>query len=334
MTIKDIARLSGYAVGTVSRVLNHHPDVSDQARERVMAVVEQHHFRLNNNAKHLKQQSSNGIAVIVKGSQNMLFASIIERMQALIKSKGHPSLVYYIDEEDNELEQALQISRERKPLGILFLGSNLDYFRERFSALAEPCVLVTNSAEGVPFENLSSVSTDDRAAAQRAVEELIDLGHSRIGVIGGRMEASKAACERYVGVERAFESRNLPFDGQGQYESSRFAMSSGYEAMGRLLDKMPELTAVFAMSDVQAVGAIRALHDRGLRVPEDISVMGFDGIELGQYLSPKLTTIRQDASRIADRGVEILLERIQGSHPAVYERVAYELMAGESTRKL
>ena len=87
MTIKDIAKESGYAVGTVSRVLNNHPDVSEKARETILAVVEKHHFRLNNNAKHLKQQASKGIAVIVKGSQNMLFASIVERLQGLIEEK-------------------------------------------------------------------------------------------------------------------------------------------------------------------------------------------------------------------------------------------------------
>ena len=115
MTIKDIARESGYAVGTVSRVLNNHPDVSDTARERIMEVVEKYHFRLNNNAKHLKQQASNGIAIIVKGSQNMLFAAIVEQMQGMIKRKGYACLIYYIDEVEDELEQALQVLRERRP---------------------------------------------------------------------------------------------------------------------------------------------------------------------------------------------------------------------------
>ena len=107
MTIKDIARLSGYAVGTVSRVLNGSPQVSEAARNRIMAVVQEHNFKLNNNAKHLKQQASKGIAIIVKGTQNMLFAGIMERLQNRVIEQGFASLVYYIDEEDNEVEQAL-----------------------------------------------------------------------------------------------------------------------------------------------------------------------------------------------------------------------------------
>jgi LacI family transcriptional regulator len=147
MTIKDIARESGYAIGTVSRVLNNHPDVSDKARETIMAVVEKYNFKLNNNAKHLKQQSSNGLAIIVKGSQNMLFASIVEHMQGMIRERGFACLIYYIGEMENEVEQALRVVVERRPRGILFLGSNLSFFKESFAAIQIPCILVTNSAE-------------------------------------------------------------------------------------------------------------------------------------------------------------------------------------------
>ena len=196
MTIKDIAKESGYAVGTVSRVLNNHPDVSEKARETILAVVEKHHFRLNNNAKHLKQQASKGIAIIVKGSQNMLFASIVEQLQGLIEEKDFVSFIYYIGEEENEVEQAESVCLERHPKGIFFLGSNLEFFRERFARLDVPCVLVTNSAAKLSFSNLSSVSTDDAAAAEAAVEYLIRLGHERIGVLGG-IDPAAFVDERY-----------------------------------------------------------------------------------------------------------------------------------------
>ena len=116
MTIKDIAKESGYAVGTVSRVLNNHPDVSEKARKTIMEVVEKHHFKLNNNAKHLKQQASSGIAIIIKGSQNMLFASIVERLQGLIEEKDFACFIYYIGEEENEVEQAESVCLERHPV--------------------------------------------------------------------------------------------------------------------------------------------------------------------------------------------------------------------------
>lgn len=333
MTIKDIAKLSGYAVGTVSRVLNGHPDVSEEAREKVLAVVEAHHFRPNNNARHLKRQASSGVALIVKGTQNMLFADLVERIQARVKDGGYSCLVYYIDEDDNEVQQALQVCRERRPMGILFLGSNLSLFQTDFAQIKIPCVLVTNSAAGLALSNLSSVSTDDTAAARQAVEKLMDLGHRTIGILGGRTEQSNAAQFRLEGVRQAFAARGMRLDEERQYETARFTLPGGYAAMERLLDRLPDMTAVFAMSDVQALGALRALHDRGLRVPEDISVVGFDGIELGQFAVPRLTTVRQDAQRLAERSVDLLVHQIRDGEGPVHELLPYTYLAGESVKE-
>ncbi len=334
MTIKDIARESGYAVGTVSRVLNNHPDVSEKARKTIMAVVEKHHFKLNSNAKHLKQQASSGIAIIVKGSQNMLFASIVERLQRLLSEKKYASFIYYIGEEENEVERAERVCLERHPLGILFLGSDLEFFKERFDRLEIPCVLVTNSAAELGFDNLSSVSTDDEAGAQAAVAHLLKLGHRNIGILGGYMEKSHAAHTRYKGCEKAFAEQGMKLEPGRQYRPAFFSMEEGYHAMEQLFEQMPDLTAVFAMADVLAVGAIRAIRDRGLRVPEDVSVMGFDGIELGNYLSPRLTTVRQASERIADRSLEILLSDIAGERPAVHELLPFDIVEGESAAKI
>ena len=140
MTIKDIAKESGYALGTVSRVLNNQPGVSEEARKKVMEIVEKYHFRLNNNAKLLKQQCNNGIAIIVKGTKSMLFAGLVETLQRLIRENGYACLIYYIGEGDHEVEQALQVCRDRQPVGILFLGSNKENFKERFDLVDVPCV--------------------------------------------------------------------------------------------------------------------------------------------------------------------------------------------------
>lgn len=334
MTIKDIAKESGYAVGTVSRVLNNHPEVSEKARNRIMEVVEKYHFRLNNNAKHLKQQTNSGVAIIVKGTRNMLFANLLESLQGFIKKKGYACLVYYIREEEHEVEQALQVCRERSPIGILFLGSNLENIKERFADVDVPCVLVTNSAEELGFEHLSSVSIDDKEAAGKAVEYLIKLGHRQIGILGGEMEHSNPARTRYNGCIEAFCKYGVEFDLQKQFEYSSFTMQGGYEAMRRLLEKMPKITAVFAMSDVTAFGAIRAIKDQGLSVPEDISVVGFDGIEMGQYLVPQLTTVQQPIEQIVESCVEILLQCIYEKRGAINVRMPFCLIEGESTKRI
>lgn len=332
MTIKDIARESGYSVGTVSRVLNGAQGVSPVARKAVMDIVDKYHFQLNSNAKHLKQQSSQGIAIIIKGTQNMLFASLVEPIQVLIEKRGYASMMFYIGEVDNEVEQAHQICRERRPLGILFLGSNKEYLKKYFHLITVPCVLVTNSAEGLGMENLSSVTTDDRAGAKTAVDRLFELGHTNIGILGGHMAMSHTAYCRYLGVKDSFEEHNMTFDEETQYITSYFTISGGYYAMEKLLDMMPGITAVFAMSDATAIGAIRAIHDRGLRVPEDVSVIGYDGIDIGRYMVPRLTTIRQHREVIAARSVEILLDCIENGATAVHEVEGFHLVTGESVR--
>lgn len=333
ITIKDIARESGYAVGTVSRVLNNHPDVSEKARKKIMEVVDKYNFRLNSNAKHLKQQAGSSIAIIVKGADNMLFASMLGQMQNDIENKGYECLIYYINENDNELEEAIQICNDRKPMGILFLGSNYRAFREQFSRIDIPCVLVTNSGKDLNYYNLSSVSTDDSEGAVAAVEYLLQLGHKNIGILGGYLDGPVAAT-RLDGCIKAFEKYNVSFDTKIQYEPSMFVMSYGYNAMNNLLDRMDNITAVFAMSDVMAMGAMRAIKDRGLNIPEDISVVGYDGIELTEYLVTKLTTIRQNREEIAKRSIEILIDKIENNGEAVHELIPFRLIAGESTKSL
>lgn len=332
MTIKDIAKEAGYSVGTVSRVLNGSENVSEQAKKVIMEVVEKHHFQLNNNAKLLKQQSSQGIAIIIKGAHNMLFAALLEQIQALIEKRGYAAMMFYIDEDENEVQVAYQVCQERRPLGILFLGTNREYFRESFHRISVPCVMVTNSAEGLEADNLSWITIDDKAAAKMAVEHLFSLGHKNIGVLGGNIEKSYTAYCRYMGAKEAVTEQGLSFDDERQYVKSYFSISEGYRAMEKLLGQMPEVTAVFAMADVMAIGAIRAIYDRGLRVPEDISVIGFDGLDIGRYMMPRLTTIRQHREAIATRSVEVLLGCIEGEMKTVREIEAFHLVPGESVR--
>lgn len=334
MTIKDIARESGYGVGTVSRVINNNPNVSPAARARIREVIEKYNFRPNTNAKHLKQQASQGIAMIVKGTHNMLFAMVLEKLQAECSAAGYNSMVYYIDEKDNEVDRARQLCREHKPHGVIFLGSDRNHFTPDLTGLGVPCLLMTNSAAGENIDNLSSVSVDDTAAAARMVGHLLQNGHRRIAFIGGDLVSSQPSSARLSGCIGELSRHGMTLDLATQYVAARYTLPGGYAAMEQLLQTVPGLTAVFAFSDIMAIGAVRALRDHGLRVPEDVSVCGFDGIELAGYLSPRLTTIRQPAERMASRGVAMLVHCIEQHSGAVHELVPYELLEGESVLRL
>ena len=334
MTIKDIARLSGCGVATVSRVLNNHPDVSGETRQWVLAVVEENGFQPNNNAKRLKQQAGNSVLILVKGTQNMLFAGLVERLQALLGENDQDASVHYLDEDGDEVGYALRLCRERKPPGILFLGGDLDRFRQGFGAITVPCVLLTNTAQGLGFGNLSSLTTDDRAAAAQVIGFLAEKGHRHIGVLGGNWACPQISYRRLLGCRERMEQLGLPFE-ETQCEPCRYSMADAYEAARRLLGRCPELTAIFAMSDVMATGAIRAIRDLGRRVPEDVSVVGYDGVPISDYLVPRLATVRQDTQLLAQRGVELLLRSIRrpDSSP-VHDVVPFRLIPGESVADL
>ena len=329
MTIKDIARLSGVGVTTVSRVLNDHPDVSEETRRRVLAVVAEQGFQPNTNARHLKQQTSASIAIIVKGTMNMLFADLVERCQQLLQDAGRDANLYYLDEDANEVAYAVQLCRERKPLGILFLGGDLEFFQAEFGHITVPCVLLTNSARELDFPNLSSLTTDDEEAAYRVVRYLADQGHRDIGLLGGNWSCTQISYRRVLGCQRAFDELSLPFDAR-RCEPCRYSFSDAYDTTKRLLGRCPELTALFCVSDVMALGAIRAIHDLGRRVPRDISVVGYDGIPLSRFSVPRLTTVRQDTQQLARQGVDLLLRNLQRPRPPVHGVVPFELIAGES----
>lgn len=334
LTIKDIARESGYSVSTVSRVLNNRTDVSSEAKKKIERIVAAHHFVPNNNARHLKQISSRTIAVLVKGTSNMLFSSIVEEIQKKAETTRYLVNIIYMDEAANEGKEAIAVCRERKPLGMLLLGGNPQSLEQSFSHINVPCVLVTVRGNKLNFPNLSSVAIDDEAAAEFAVDYLVSQGHQKIGILGGDFALSDISRQRYQGCMHSFEKKRMTFDMQKYYQKSRFSYQDSYEAMKKLLRKAKDLTVVFAMSDVMAIGAIRALIDSGKRVPEDISVMGFDGITMAEYYNPKLTTIQQQYQILADKSVEILLHGINGGLMPIHEVVPFHLFQGESVKKL
>ena len=333
MTIKDLAAQTGYSVGTVSRVLNNQPHVSELAKEIILKAAEESGFQLNLNAKQLKQQQSNAIVVLCKGNSNELYDSLLYALYPLVSSAGYTMIVDSVDETEHEVRRALQLCRERKPQGILFLGGNLEHFRETFEKIRIPCVLVTTSAEELAFPNLSSVTSDDAEAATMAIRSLMDMGHEDVAIIGGYREESDTTRLRYEGCLRAFRERGIAFR-ESQYETARFTFADGYRAAEALLQRNDRFTALFAMSDVMALGAIRALSDAGKRVPQDISVMGFDGLPIGSFTVPRLATVAQSVDQLAEEGLNLLLAGIEKGAAADHKIVPVVLWLRESVRKL
>lgn len=334
-TIKDIAKLSGYSIGTVSRVINDHPDVSAKAKERIEAVIQELHYEPNSNAKMLKQGSNSAITFVVRGYHNIFLQSIFEEMQHSLHEAGEQTSVAYVDENANEVDTAIHLNASMRPKGFIFLGGNLPDFEQKFQEIQVPSILVTNNAQDLGFSNLSSYSTDDEAAAAFAIRYLHDCGHRVIGIIGGEQgnTESQTGYLRMKGCERALLDCDL-IPEQDLYEPCLFSMEAGYEAAKRLIARRQDVTAIFAFADMIAFGVMRAIEDMHLRCPQEISVMGFDGIEYSMYSIPRLTTIRQDINQLAQLAVSNLLLHLHYPQTqAVHEIVPFRLLEGDSVAK-
>ena len=334
MTIKDIARISGYGIGTVSRVINNQTGVSDAAREKILRVIEENGFEPNVNAKLLKMSAKSAVVVIIKGNQNMLFADIVERIQNLLAGYDEDVIVEYIDEDGDEIEYAIKLTHSVNPKGIMFLGANLALFDERVKELEIPGVIITTGGEILANDNISSITIDDTAATYDMTRYILEKGHRHIGVIGGQVSEKQISFNRYEGCKRAIDEWQHDDRAEFTYIPCRYSMKAGYEATKRLLEEQPEVTAIMALSDTIAIGVMRAAADLSKHIPEELSVTGFDGIELAGYCVPRLTTIKQNTEIMASRSVDIMLKHINYAAAGEHEIVPYSLIEGESVKSI
>ena len=308
-TIRDIARMANVSVTTVSRVLNRRPDVNPATREKVEKIIRENHFVGNQNARGLKQ-TGEVIGLIIRGRSNPFLNSLAESILEHATSLPDRFVTEYIDEQDNEFETALRMTRQNKVKGMIFVGSLIDDRVRVIRNLEIPVVFTTVNAKAASMPNASSVAVDDRSMGRLIGDELLGLGHRKVAVFGSNPVAEDSLAMRFLGFCDAYADRGLSFD-RGDYRECRFSPEAGYNTAHDYFRDHPDTTALFAMSDAVAVGAIRALRDLGKSVPEDVSVIGFDGIDLSRYTIPRLTTVEQPVDEIARRSVNLLLDMME-----------------------
>lgn len=332
VTIRDVAKEAQVSITTVSRVLNDRPDVEEETRKRVLKVVEKLRYVRNANASNLKQRHTDFAAVVLRGRRNVFLTDMAECILEKGREQGLRFLMEIIDEKADEFDAVRALYLERKLKGTVFLGSNLGGREKDVQRLEIPCVFATVEAAFLKNRHVSSVSINNFEAGQRAAELLISLGHQKIALLGYFGTAADSTGQRLFGAVDALKRHSLPYD-EGLYRECDFTLSAAYQAMSDILDKRRDFTAVFAISDVIAFAAMRALYDHGLSVPGDVSVIGFDGIEQAGYCIPSLTTLRQPAEKIAEEALTLLTASIAGEKGR-HILLPAELVQGGSVRRL
>lgn len=330
-TIKDIARKAGVSVTTVSRVLNKRPDVNPATREKVERVMAECRFTGNANARGLKQPDGDLIAIILRGKDNPFLSALAEALLQHTQGLKASFLTEFVDEQADEFQTALRLSHEKRVKGFIFVGGRIDERAAVLEDMDAPMVFTTISAENTSFLRAASVHIDDRAMGRAAMETLLECGHRRIAIFGGIRQGDDGFAKRYAGAMDALEDAGVTFD-EERFVQTRFSLNGAYDAARAFFAGKPDTTAVFAMSDTVAMGVIRALTDMGRRVPEDVSVVGFDGIEMGKFFIPRLTTIEQPVDDIARESVQVLMDMLERGAEPRHVVVAAKLQKRESVR--
>lgn len=330
-TIKDIARKAGVSVTTVSRVLNKRPDVNQATREKVERVMAECRFVGNANARGLKQPDGDLIAIILRGRENPFLNALAEAMLAQTQGLKASFLTEFVDEQADEFQAAVRLSHEKRVKGFIFVGGRIDERADVLQDMDAPMVFTTISAEKAAFPRAASVYIDDRAMGREAMQTLLDAGHTRIAIFGGIRLGDDGFAKRYAGAMDALQAAGVPFD-EERFVQTRFSMAGAYDTAQAFFAAKPDTTAIFAMSDTIAMGVIRALTDMGRSVPGDVSVIGYDGIEMGKFFVPRLTTIEQPVNDIARESIQVLMDMLEDNKPPRHIVVDAKLVERESVR--
>ncbi len=309
ITIYDVASAAGVGIGTVSRVLNNHPSVTPETRERVREIVKRLHYQPHAYAQRLARNQSETISAIIPFFTNYFFVEVLRGVQEDIGRLGYDLTLFgvnNVNQVESKIARALQKGRVD---GILFFSMKLpDKVVPRMREAGIPIVLVDSF-----HPKFDSISIANEDGAYHATTYLIGLGHRNIGMINA-LQISVPANERLQGYRRALESKGMSFSESLvktgiNTKADGFNREAGYEAMMEFIkmgEQMPR--AFFVSSDIQAIGAIAALTENGFKVPEDVSIVGFDDIELASHMN--LTTMRQPMYRMGQMAVERLAARM------------------------
>ena len=337
LTIKDVARICGVGVSTVSRAINNHPDINPETKQKVMDTIREQGYIPNNSARNLKRTDAKSIAVLVKGMTNPVFSSMIRVIEAEIKRKKYAMVLNHVNPNEDEVDVALEVAKEKRVRGIIFLGGYFNHGEEKLEKLPVPFILSTVGCapENVNRKQYSFLSVDDEKESHKMISHLIDRGHRRIAILCAETEDRSIGYLRLLGYRKALSEHGIAEDEKlirrmkEEYEA--YSYENGYAMMRELLQEDQNFTAVFAISDIMAMGACRAIKDAGKRVPEDIAVAGFDGIAAGDFFIPRITTIRQPVEEIALTTIKLLFAILDGTEKHQHQFFEGELMVKEST---
>jgi LacI family transcriptional regulator len=325
----DVAQRAGVSQATVSHILNNSTTISipEETRQRVLATMAELGYIPDRAARSLRTNKTYTIAAIIPDITNPFYPTFVRGIQDITKQNAYDLVIYNSDGILEEERQSLNSVKQNRVDGLIVVPFHL-----RENDLLEthiPVVQLIQKPAVLPA--LDSLFIDNASAARKVVDHLIERGHTRIGMIAGE-ENTPPRQNRILGYQQAITDHHIPLD-EILIRGGDFTEKGGYETMQELLKLDPPVTAVFAANDLMAMGALTAIHEAGLRVPQDIAVAGIDDIPAAHLVTPSLTTITQFQQDIGRRAAEMLFERLNGSETSAPRSIEmpFSLIVREST---
>ncbi len=328
ITIEDIARQAGVSPSTVSRVLTGSKRVAEDKRVLVLAAVEQHRYRPNSVAQGLVRGRSMTIGVVVQDIGSPFFARMASGIEQGLRSASYQPMFASTHWQDEDQEQSLQLLLDRRVDGVIVLGTNIPDVFLREVAAQTPLIAVARRVIGLESQCLY---IDNQAGAYRATRYLLGLGHARIAHIAGTPN-NPDANERLAGYRQAFLEVGMDVE-KGLIVPGQFTEDSGLASVEELLARGERFTAIFAANDQLAYGAMLGLYNHGYRIPNDISLVGFDDQFLSAYTLPPLTTVRQPLTAMGQTAAEGIL-RLLNDDEALLPPIPIDLVLRKSAVRL
>lgn len=336
VTIREVAAAAQVGITTVSRALNNRSGISPTTRARILKIAQEMQYQPNRHAQSLRAQNLKNIALVMKGPSNPFFLSLIDPLEQAIRAHGYQMSLLRVSHEADEVSVGRGAYQDSGATGVLFLGGEARESTAIFDDFPLPFVLCTVPPAPGWDSDIAAVSVDEAHGISSIVSHLTGLGHRRIAFLGPDQ------AERSVGAirEKAFiatlEANGIEADERlivrGGEGDNPYSFSYGYQMACRLLERKTPFTAVAAISDVIALGAQKALIDAGLKIPEAVSVTGFDGIPFARYTTPALTTVKQPIHQLAENSCRLLFSQIY-ERPLKKPQVLLrgDLLIGDST---
>ncbi|WP_408011295.1 LacI family DNA-binding transcriptional regulator [Pseudalkalibacillus sp. A8] len=334
VTIKDIAKKANVSITTVSRVLNHKTEGIGQAtRKKVLDIIEELDYRPNTIARSMITKQTNTIGLIIPDIRNPFFPELVRGVEDIANQSKYSVFLCNTDGDVDRESESLRLMKEKNVDGIVFTyayASPSKQLEELAGNSKVPFVLLDR---GLDDQKFSGVYIDNEKAGHMATKHLLELSHTKIGCITGPRDIPNSK-DRLKGYLKAFAESGIPA-GENLIIEGDYQMEGGYLAAKTLLGK-ENVTAIFAFNDLMAFGVYQAAADLGIRIPEDLSVVGFDNLKYNQLLKPKLTTIEQSAYKMGEIATEMLLKQLKEGSNVENKTIYLEpsMIVRESTKKL